>query len=672
MNKMQAPPAHSLDYFRTLATRSDNSAFLESEQEKLAEAIRIREVEQAFLELFSKGMMNGTVHTCIGQEFSAVAIAGMLETQDWVTSNHRCHGHFISKTGQWRALIDELMGLKSGVCQGVGSSQHLFAEGFLSNGPQGALLPVGAGIALHFKKQQQKNLVASYIGEGTLGEGNVYETFNLASLWSLPQLFVCENNGYSQSTPQPNGVAGSITARAEAFGIRTFEANTWDLIDLINTAKEAINFVRNESCPAFLQLRTYRLKAHSKGDDDRDSKEIAFFEEWDPLNRLLSESEALRKTQQKICEEIQAHIESVDKTVLTSAEYAHDQLPRKSSARLQPVTNERIRMIQALNKGMDQALSAGAVLIGEDIVDPYGGAFKATMGLSTQYPDQVFSSPISEVGIAGMGVGLAMMDREAYVEIMFGDFMTNVVDQVINNMSKFYHMYAFQTSVPVRIRTPMGGKRGYGPTHSQSLEKHFLGIDNLLVLSFTSLEDPREAMQALRDYPGPALIVESKTDYGQILWQGNDDVSLKKQGGEFGSLVLSPTRRKPNLTVVAYSGTAREIADKISHLFVETDYVIELVVPIKLHPLDMAPILRSAEKTGQLLVVEDGSTPYGFGSEVLANVAQSKLPINASRLGAAPVPIPSPLELERELLPTYESLLRYLSDLRGLNVEGTS
>ena len=162
----------------------------------IEEALRIRLIEETFLELFSLGKMNGTVHTCVGQELSAVAVCHFLTENDWVTSNHRCHGHFISKTSNWKGLIDELMGLKSGVCGGIGSSQHLYAEGFLSNGIQGSLIPVGTGIALHNKLAMNNCIAVSFLGEGTLGEGVLYEAFNLASLHNVPQLFVCENNFY--------------------------------------------------------------------------------------------------------------------------------------------------------------------------------------------------------------------------------------------------------------------------------------------------------------------------------------------------------------------------------------------------------------------------------------------------------------------------------------------
>jgi 2-oxoisovalerate dehydrogenase E1 component len=243
--------------FRKLAS---NPVHLEESvpSEDIRQAILIREVESAFLRLFSQGRMNGTVHTCVGQEFSAVAIAGQLAPDDWVTSNHRCHGHFISKTGNWRGLMDELMGFRSGVCMGIGSSQHLFAKGFLSNGPQASLVPVATGIGVHLKKHDKDAISVSFIGEGTLGEGTLYEAFNLAALWGVPQLIVCENNLYSQSTHQTFALAGSIRGRAEAFGIKSFESNTWDPAALRSVAKEAIDYVRARRGPAFLVVQTYR------------------------------------------------------------------------------------------------------------------------------------------------------------------------------------------------------------------------------------------------------------------------------------------------------------------------------------------------------------------------------------------------------------------------------
>jgi 2-oxoisovalerate dehydrogenase E1 component len=247
----------------------------------IKEAMRIRKVEEKFLELFSHGKLNGTVHTCVGQEFSAIAFAGQLKKKDFVFSNHRCHGHYISFTGDVRGLIAELMGKASGTCGGIGSSQHLCNNNFFSNGIQGGIVPVASGYALGNKLKKNGAIGVVFIGDGTLGEGSLYESMNILSKWEIPLLIVCENNFYSQSTPQGVNLAGEILARPAAFGIQTYSGNTWNPEHLMQEAQVAINYVRTQTKPAFFHVETYRLNAHSKGDDDRDPAEVARFREKD-------------------------------------------------------------------------------------------------------------------------------------------------------------------------------------------------------------------------------------------------------------------------------------------------------------------------------------------------------------------------------------------------------
>jgi 2-oxoisovalerate dehydrogenase E1 component len=233
-------------------------------------ALRIRAVENSLYDLFGKGKLHGTIHTCIGQEFSGAILRKHLGAQDFVTSNHRCHGHFIGATQNWRGLIDELVGNQDGVCAGIGSSQHLWARNFLSNGQQGGLMPVAAGIALDRKMVGGGGVVVSFIGEGTLGEGIVYETLNLDSLWGLPHVVICENNFYSQSTPQERSVSGSIAERAAGFSVKAANADTWNLPGFDEVFRQAVERARAECQPTFIALKTYRLNPHSKGDDTRD------------------------------------------------------------------------------------------------------------------------------------------------------------------------------------------------------------------------------------------------------------------------------------------------------------------------------------------------------------------------------------------------------------------
>lgn len=637
-------------------------------KEVVEEAILIRLVEQKFLELFSKGMMNGTVHTCVGQEFSAVTVAGQLTDNDWITSNHRCHGHFISKTKNWQGLIDELMGLESGVCKGIGSSQHLYAQGFMSNGPQAALVPVATGIALHKKINKLPGIAVSFIGEGTLGEGVLYESFNLASLYKVPHLIVCENNFYSQSTPQEDGIAGNIKDRPEAFGIKTFEADTWDVNKLITVAKDAIQFVRKGN-PAFLVIRTYRLNPHSKGDDNRDPSELSLFNSKDVLNVLL-EDKLWSTVRDAISIKIDNHINSSLKKTLQYIDYAKDQLPRKTSAKLVQVQNPKIRMVQALNEAYRETLLDGSFHIGEDITDPYGGAFKVTKGLSTDFPDYVRNSSISEAGLIGIAIGMSLMGTKSFAEIMFGDFMTHSFDQLISNAAKMHHMYAFQTSVPLRIRTPMGGKRGCGPTHSQSLEKHLLGIDNVGVIALTSLLNPALVISETKLIECPLIILESKIDYGKFLWTDTKSHNITREQKLFGALKLSPIVSSPTITIVSYGESARHIADNLELFFIETDCIAELICVTQLHPLDIILIERSINKTKKILIVEDGSISFGLGSEILSKLVEQKVQLDfALRIGAEPVPVPSIINLELEILPTINRIIKILNTHKNRGIK---
>ena len=245
---------------------------------------RIRRFEETVLENFPRGVFYGTTHTYLGQEANAVGILAHLQYGDIVFSNHRCHGHFLAYGGDMRALFAELMGRATGVCAGRGGSQHLQWRNFYSNGVQGGIVPVATGIALAEKRLQRGTVTIAFIGDGTLGEGIVYESLNLASLWSAPIIYVVENNRIAQTTPVELALAGSITKRFEAFGIPVSELDSSDVRELHALAGEALAAVRSEGRPRALILHTCRFGPHSKGDDTRSAKEVERLRiERDPL-----------------------------------------------------------------------------------------------------------------------------------------------------------------------------------------------------------------------------------------------------------------------------------------------------------------------------------------------------------------------------------------------------
>ena len=244
----------------------------------------IRRFEESLLDLFSQGKLVGTTHTYIGQEANGAGVIDHLDRErDVVFSNHRCHGHYLAFTDDAFGLLCEVMGKAPGVCGGKGGSQHLCNGNFYSNGVLGSIVPVATGIALAEKKKGTGAVSTVFLGDGTLGEGVTYESLNMASLWKLPVFFVVENNHYAQSTPVELELAGSISARAAAFGIETDELETTDVEEIHAAAGRAVARVRETGEPYFLVLDTYRFSPHSKGDDTRAPAEIEKRRERDPL-----------------------------------------------------------------------------------------------------------------------------------------------------------------------------------------------------------------------------------------------------------------------------------------------------------------------------------------------------------------------------------------------------
>jgi TPP-dependent pyruvate/acetoin dehydrogenase alpha subunit len=255
-----------------------------STEELYAGLYCIRRFEETVLDNFPKGVFFGTTHTYLGQEANAVGVLQALQTEDIVFSNHRCHGHFLAYGGSPRALFAELMGKSTGVCGGRGGSQHLHWRNFYSNGVQGGIAPVAAGMSLAEKLKGSQAVTVAFLGDGTLGEGVVYETLNMASLWGTPILFVLENNHIAQTTPIEQAVAGSILARFQAFNIPAWELDTSDVEEIASVAGPLVKEVRQEGGPRALVLHTCRFGPHSKGDDTRPVEEVERMRrERDPL-----------------------------------------------------------------------------------------------------------------------------------------------------------------------------------------------------------------------------------------------------------------------------------------------------------------------------------------------------------------------------------------------------
>jgi pyruvate/2-oxoglutarate/acetoin dehydrogenase E1 component len=330
-------------------------------------------------------------------------------------------------------------------------------------------------------------------------------------------------------------------------------------------------------------------------------------------------------------------------------------------------------VLDSLNRGLHQAfaLDERVYLIGEDLLDPYGGAFKVSKGLSIQYPQRVWTSPISEAALAGVGAGMALRGLRPVIEIMFGDFSTLIADQLINSISKFNGMYNGQASVPLVIRTPMGGRRGYGPTHSQTLEKLYIGVPGLRTLAPNTLSDPGDLLRkAILEDDGPVFFVENKLLYLKPVLDNHalPDFEIEES---FAPESYAPTHTlrlkgapAPTLTLCAYGYMAELAREAQLRLAFEHEIFCELVVPSQLAPLAPdggmeQPLQTSLQLTGRLLVVEEGTFTLGWGAEVVARAAQAMLGglKAAQRLAAADQHIPASAPLEEIALPSVQEIV---------------
>lgn len=302
------------------------------------------------------------------------------------------------------------------------------------------------------------------------------------------------------------------------------------------------------------------------------------------------------------------------------------------------------------------------ILLGEDLVDPYGGAFKVTRGLSTDFPGRVRSTPISEGAIVGICAGLALSGYRPIAEIMFGDFLTLCFDQIVNHIAKYEAMYNGKVVCPVVIRTPSGGGRGYGPTHSQSLEKHFLGVPHLRVVASSLVHDPAAVLRALLAQDTPVLLIEHKLLYplhlilpdggrieGDIAEQHLSDDGLP-------TVSIRPVSREEcSFTVLAYGYQAELARRVLSRLAVEEEIFGELVVVSQISPLDWAPIDASVSVTRRLLVIEEGVEGFTWGSGVAARISSrffGELRQPVVTAASDPTVIPTSKALEARMLMT--------------------
>lgn len=334
-------------------------------------------------------------------------------------------------------------------------------------------------------------------------------------------------------------------------------------------------------------------------------------------------------------------------------------------------------VLESLNAALRAALATDprVYLLGEDILDPYGGAFKVTRGLSTNYPNRVLATPISEAAIVGISSGLALRGMRPVAELMFGDFVTLAADQLINHAAKFRWMYNDNVRVPLVLRAPMGGRRGYGPTHSQSLEKLFLGIPGLKVLAPNALGDPGELLSAAIADEDPVLFIEHKILYAKtLLLPGSGELAdweVSRWGDSYPTFTLRiPNIESSNITIATYGYNLELVLAAAHELIYEYEIFPEIILFSQLSPFPSAsPLFSSVHHTRRLLTVEEGTLTLGWGAEIAArsseqaSARQGVRDLKIRRVAALDLPVANSKSLEDAILPSRESILKAALEL---------
>jgi 2-oxoisovalerate dehydrogenase E1 component len=550
------------------------------EKSILQKALKIRRFEELVLEEYKKGKIFGTVHTCIGQEVFPVVLNEFTSDYFWF-SNHRGHGHYLSKTNDFEGLFAEIFNKEGGIAKGFGGSQHLYNDKFMSNGIQGGQ----AGIAVGYSSNlldNQTNKSVMFLGDGTLGVGHIYEAFNLASIYKSQIIFVLEDNNIAQSTPSDMTFNGDISNIIKGFNLSYLSVDGNDINSINNIIAQAVA-LNNKNKPVMIHVKTNRLSSHSKGDDNRSEKQIRDLEKNDLLlnsikNKSISYGSNYIKDVEKIYTEVINRKDMKINTERTSV---------KKSIKTNPIENDSYK--DNINKALDRFLSENenGVLIGEDIIDDpfkngktYGGAFKVTKGLSSKYEKRVVSTPISESGFTGFAVGLALRGEIPIVEIMFSDFLSQTFDQIFHQISKIPSIYGQDLPLKFLIRTAAYAGNGYGPTHSTSLENYLIGLPNIDIFVPSLFTDYSSIVRHMDLTSRPTFVFEVKSNYTKKMSpKFSEEYDLKYSENGF-NLMIQPKNYKPSATVFVYGPELDLVLNNLDKLAKENEIFVNIFSPV--------------------------------------------------------------------------------------------
>ena len=652
---------------KDLTQPTPNSLSPEDRAEALRLMLRIRRFETRAKELFLQGVIKGTAHSSVGQEAIAAGACPVLEERDFLLTHHRGHGHTIAKGAEIPRMFAELMGKATGYCAGLGGSMHIadFERGILgANGIIGAGMGLGTGAALAEQLDESGAIGISFFGDGAANEGIFHEAMNLAAIWKLPLIFFCENNQYGLSTPTEMVTAGSsIAARGDAYGIPNRRIDGNDLAAIRDAVTQAVLRARAGDGPTLIEAITYRWDDHSMRANLPNYRTEAEEDAWksaDPIVRLKAEMVARdamsEEAYQRALRDTEAEIETAIDWAKSQAEPSMESAmalvtPPRAPAQVTPPPPgpREITYAQAITEAFahEMELDQDVIVLGED-VGRIGGIFGLTQGLFDQFgPDRVRDTPISEGAIATCGVGAAMRGKRVVVEAQLWDFVTLMMDAIVNQAAKARYMLGGKAKVPVVFRGPQGAGIRLAAQHTQSLEMFFANVPGLEVYAPASAYDAKGLMAAAIRHDGPVIFLEHKLLYlGQA--QPVPEARYLVEPGR--ARIVREGKDCTVIATLAMVERAVQAAEKLARDGIE----VEVIDPRTIKPLDVETICGSVRKTNRAVVVHEAPLFGGFGGEIASAITETAfdwLDAPVTRIGAPESPVPYNDRLERKFMP---------------------
>ena len=633
-----------------------------------------RMIEDKMLKLLRQGKVSKWF-SGIGQEAIATGVTLALAPDELIFPLHRNLGVFTNRDIPLHRLFSQWQGKPDGFTKGRDRSFHFGTlehgiVGMISHlGPQ---LALACGAALAYKLDGRPMVSVAFSGEGGTSEGDFHEALNIAAVWSLPVIFIIENNGYGLSTPSTDQfMCKHLADKAKGYGMEGITIDGNNILEVYNTVEKYARKMRKKPHPVLIECMTFRMRGHEEASGVKyvppelieawDKKDpVRNYEAWLLDEGILTE-EQIRQMRAVNEALIQEHLDisagMPDLTADLDRELGDMYAPYVPTPSPPMAGGQEMRFVDAISAGLDEAMRRHSklVLMGQDIAD-YGGVFKITDGFMAKYgKDRVRNTPLCESGIVGTALGLSLEGYKAMVEMQFADFVTCGFNQIVNNLAKLHYRWGANADVVVRM--PTGAGTGAGPFHSQSNEAWFYHTPGLKIVYPSTPEDAKGLLLSAFEDPNPVMFFEHKALYRGISGIVPDGYYTTPIGK------ARQVRTGREASVITY-GMGVRWAEALAD---EHGLDLDIVDLRTLLPVDWEAVGESVRRTNRVLVLHEDTLTGGIGGDISAHIAEhffGDLDAPVMRVGALDTPVPFAAVLEQQFLPQarlYDQMMKLLA-----------